>query len=47
MMADEWFRNVSWDVSIARRFEEKLARARKKEQYLRIQACTLASVRRT
>jgi tetratricopeptide (TPR) repeat protein len=42
-MAEDWFRNEEWDAAIAGRFEEKLRRARRKEQYLRIQACTLAS----
>ncbi len=43
-MADEqWFRNTSWDETIASMFEEKLRRARRKSQYLRIQASTLAS----
>ena len=43
-MAEDWFRNDDWNADIARRFEEKLGRARRKEQYLRIQASTLASV---
>jgi len=42
-MADDWFRNGDWNDGVARRFEEKLRRARRKEQYLRIQACILAS----
>ena len=38
----EWFRNTTWNASIERAFDDKLRRARRKEQYLRIQACTLA-----
>lgn len=40
---DEWFRNTTWNTSVAHTFEEKLRRARRKEQYLRIQASTLAA----
>lgn len=41
-MTSEWFRNTTWNESVERAFNEKLGRARRKEQYLRIQACTLA-----
>ena len=42
-MADDWFRNEKWNADVARRFEEKLGRARRKAQYLRIQASVLAA----
>jgi tetratricopeptide (TPR) repeat protein len=41
-MSADWFRNTTWDAVIEEAFEEKLRRTRRKEQYLRIQACTLA-----
>src|SRR5215470_17937075 len=41
-MTADWFRNTTWNESVERAFEQKLRRARRKEQYLRIQASTLA-----
>lgn len=38
MADDRWFQNKSWDSGISSTFEEKLRRARRKSQYLRIQA---------
>jgi tetratricopeptide (TPR) repeat protein len=38
----EWFRNTTWNASVEQAFNDKLHRARRQEQYLRIQACTLA-----
>jgi tetratricopeptide (TPR) repeat protein len=38
----DWFRNETWDEAIESRFKEKLRRARRKEQYLRIQASMIA-----
>jgi tetratricopeptide (TPR) repeat protein len=42
MSRDDWFRNGHWDDNIEAAFFAKLAKARRKTQYLRIQACTLA-----
>ena len=44
MGTTEWFRNVTWTEAVAAQFEVKLKRARRKEQYLRIQASTLANI---
>lgn len=44
MSDDDWFRNKSWNESVENEFMAKLQRARRKEQYLRIQASTLASI---
>lgn len=41
-MSTDWFRNTTWNEATEKAFEEKLRRAKRKEQYLRIQACTLA-----
>jgi hypothetical protein len=41
-MGADWFRNTTWNEAVASTFNDKLRRARRKEQYLRIQACTLA-----
>jgi tetratricopeptide (TPR) repeat protein len=41
-VSDEWFRNTEWNAQIATRFHDKLCRARRKEQYIRIQAGMLA-----
>jgi tetratricopeptide (TPR) repeat protein len=41
MGRDDWYRNRDWDDAIAAAFEAKLARARDKAQYLRIQGSIL------
>ena len=42
MSAEDWYRNTNWNEEVAQGFEARLKRARRKAQYLRIQACTLA-----
>lgn len=41
-MSADWFRNTTWNATVEEAFDEKLRRTRRKEQYLRIQACILA-----
>src|ERR1700732_2357892 len=38
---DDWFRRTKWSEAIATEFWARLRRARRKEQYLRIQAAYL------
>ena len=45
MVNTDWFRHVTWDEEVERGFNEKLRRARRKAQYIRIQASTLTTAR--
>jgi tetratricopeptide (TPR) repeat protein len=40
-VADDWYRNERWTQAIEKRFEERLRRARRKDQYLHLQAAAL------
>lgn len=42
MARGDWFRNTDWNPEIKANFYKKLARARKKDQYLKIQAYFLS-----
>ena len=44
MSNEDWYRNNSWNDEIESHFMDKLKRARRKDQYLRIQASTLSDV---
>ncbi len=41
---EDWYRNKTWNDELVSHFVTKLKRSRRKEQYLRIQASTLAEI---
>lgn len=45
MSREDWYRNEEWNSEVEAQFFDKLKRARRKEQYLRIQASIISRIR--